>query len=378
MAAARTFLQVGALHLLRQVIDHVAEHRKGHAAVKRDALCGINPHADHDDHAHRAAQNRNPREPRALVLELREAAAGGNELLSEAVVGDADAKPHSHCGKAHDRSEDHKHGVGGHDARSQGQETAQHAESQGVYRHAALIELSQTRGHHAVVTQGPHHAAGSEKSGVGRRQNRRDDHKIEDVSGVRDPHLFKNSDKGALRNRSGFRGQKRCDDKHRAHKEDDQAQKGGAHRHRDHLFGVVRFARGNTDQFRAGIGKADRHHGKEQGRDAVGQKTAFTHEVRETGGTRFAERDHIKECAGAQNNEDLDRHHFDDREEKLAFSEKARIHDIQKEDDRAENQAPGPDRHLREPVLHGKAHGRESGAERYRPVEPIQPRHGIA
>lgn len=55
---------------LRHVIDHIAEYRKGNAAVQRHALVRIDPHADHDHQAERTAYDRNQGEHRTLVFEL--------------------------------------------------------------------------------------------------------------------------------------------------------------------------------------------------------------------------------------------------------------------------------------------------------------------
>lgn len=373
----RTFGALGAAfaNALRQVIDDEAEHRKRNAAVKRDALIRIEAHADHDGDAEDRPHDGHEGEPGALVLELGEIMPFGKELLAEAVVRNRNAQPHGDRREAHDRGEDHEDRVGRHDARTESEEPADHAEGQGVHGNAALVELGEALGHHAVLPERPDHAARGVEARVGRGEDRRDDDEVEDVRRVRNAEVLKDRDEGALRDRHLFGRDERRDDEDRPHEEDDEAQKRGANGDRNHAFGRVRFARGDADELGPRIGKAHRHHREEQGRKAVGQKVAVPHEVREAGRARFAERNHVEEGAGAEHDEDLNRHDLHDREREFALREELRVDDVQKVDDRAEDDAPHPYRHLREPVLHGKAHGREGRAERDRPVEPVEPRH---
>ena len=69
---------------------------------------------------------------------------------------------------------------------------------------------------------------------------------------------------------------------------------------------------------------------------------------------------------------------FHQGEPELTLRKEARGNDVQAKYHHAEDHAPRPDGHLREPVLHAEARGGKARAERHRPGEPVEPRHGVA
>ena len=300
--------------------------------------------------------------------------AFGLELPAKADVRDADGNPDGDDGEADDGGEDDEDRIGGEDRGEESEPTAEHGEHDGVDRKAALRALRGPGGQHAVVCEGPDHAARGVEVRVRGRDDGREDHEVEEVGGVRNADALEDRHERALEDRGLLHRKKRGEDHDRANEEEHEAHDGRAHGHRNDLLGILRFTCSDTDEFGARESEVDGDHRREQRQQALREEATFGEVAEVRRGRAVGERNDAEDGEAARDDEDLDRDHLDEREDEFALGEELRREDVHRQNQEAVEETPYPDVDVREPVLHRETRARERRADAHRAGHPVEPR----
>ena len=233
-------------------------------------------------------------------------------------------------------------------------------------------------GKHAVLRERPEHATARKEVGVGGGNDGRENHEVEDARGVGDAEALENRHEGTLQDRRFFGRKKCCENDDRTDEKDDETHHRRANRHRDDALRVFRFTRRDADEFRSREGEEDGHHGCHHREDAVREGTRFGEVLEVGGGRAVGKRNDAEDGEAAQDDEDLNRHYLDEREDEFAFRKKPARKDVHAENEHAKDEAPEPDRRVGKPILHGEARAEKGRPDADRAGEPVEPRDGKA
>ena len=359
-------------------IDEQASDEEGKTDDERQALLGVKGQADAGDAAEHDGGHGYEREPGCAVGKLVERATLFKPALAEVDVRETDRHPDDHDREAAEGREEDEDRIGRHDRGDERGPAAQHRNDERRDGKPVFALLREGFGKHAVLRERPEHAPACEEVGVGSGDDGRENHEVEDACGVRDAESLEDRNEGALEDRRFFGRKKRCENDDRTDEKDDEAHHGRANRHRDDALRVFRFTRRDPDEFRTREGEEDGHHGRHHREDAVREGARFGEVLEVRGGRAVGKRQDAEDGETAQDDEDLNRHHLDEREDEFAFGKKSTRKDVHAENKHAEDETPEPDRRVGEPVLHGKARAEKGRPDADGAGEPIEPRDGKA